>query len=82
MQSKTQVYETIIETLEYQLEKLSQGSTEKQGLEDELITKQRESKGVGSSSTIKTKLPKFVIMKSSMELISTGSDSGTRLRLK
>ena len=43
--------------------KLSQGSTEKQGLEDELITKQRESKGVGSSSIIKAKLPKLVITK-------------------
>ena len=39
MQSKTHVYETIIETLEYQMGKLRQESAEKQGLEDELITK-------------------------------------------
>ena len=38
-QSKTHVYETIIETPEYQMRKLRQGSTEKQVLEDELITK-------------------------------------------
>ena len=59
MQSKAHVYETIIETLGYQMRKLRQGGTEKQGLEDELITKQRDSKGVESSSTIETKLPKL-----------------------
>ena len=61
MQSKTHVYETIIETLEYHLEKLRQGSTVKQELDDELITKERDNKGVGSSSTIKVKQPKHVI---------------------
>ena len=63
MQSKTHVCETIIETLEYQMEKLRQGSAEKQGLEDELIAKQSDRKGVGSSSTIRAKLPKLVITK-------------------
>ena len=53
----------MIETLEYQMGKLRQGSTKKQGLEDELITKQRNSKGVGISSAIKAKLPKLVITK-------------------
>ena len=43
--------------------KLRQGSTEKQGLEDKLITKQRDSRGVRNSSTIKAKLPKLVITK-------------------
>ena len=63
MQSKTQVYETIIKTLEYQMGKVRQGSTENQELEDELTIKRRGSKGVGSSSTIKAKLPKLVITK-------------------
>ena len=61
MQSKTHVDETIIETLEYHLEKLRQGSTVKQELDDELITTERDNKGVGSSSTIKVKQPKHVI---------------------
>ena len=48
MQSKTHVYKTIIGALEQQVGKLRQRSTKKQGLEDELITMQRDSKGVGS----------------------------------
>ena len=44
-------------------EKIRQGSTEMQEVEDELITKQRDIKGVGSSSTIKAILPKLVITK-------------------
>ena len=63
MQNKTQVCETFIETLEYQMGKFRQGSREKQEVEDELIIKQRDSKGVVSSSTIKEKLPKLVIIK-------------------
>ena len=35
MQSKTQVYKTIIETLEYQMGKFKQGSTEKWEVEDQ-----------------------------------------------
>ena len=46
MQSKTHVYETIIEMLEHQMGKLRQGSMEKQGPEDELTTKKRDNKGV------------------------------------
>ena len=63
MQNKTQVCETFIETLKYQMGKFRQGSREKQEVEDELIIKQRDSKGVGSSSTIKAKLPQLVIIK-------------------
>lgn len=37
IQSETYVYNTIIETLEYQIEKLRRESTEKQELGDELI---------------------------------------------
>ena len=44
-------------------EKIRQGSTEKQNVEDELTTKQRDIKGVGSSSTIKAILPKLAITK-------------------
>ena len=40
--------------------KLRQGSSEKKGLENELITKQRDSKGVRSSSTVKAKVPTLV----------------------
>ena len=61
MQTKTYVYETIIETLKYHLERLRQGSTVKQELDDGLITKERGNKGVRSSSTIKVKQPKHVI---------------------
>ena len=43
--------------------KLRQGNTEKQRLEDELITKPRDSKGIKSLSTIKPKLPKLDITK-------------------
>ena len=63
MQSKTHVYQMIIETLEYQTENLRQGSTEKQKLEDGLITKQKDNKGVESLSIIKAKLLKLVITK-------------------
>ena len=48
MQSKTDVCKTIIGTLEKQVGKLRQRSTKKQRLEDELITMQRDSKGVRS----------------------------------
>lgn len=64
MQKKTHVYETIIEILEYQMMKLRQRSTEKQELEDGLMTKEKHSKEVGSSSPIKAKLSKLVITKS------------------
>ena len=43
--------------------KLRQVSTEKQGLEDELIIKQRDSKGVGRLPTIIAILRKLVITK-------------------
>ena len=48
MQNKTHVYEMIIGALEQQVGKLRQRSTKEQGLEDELITMQRDSKGMGS----------------------------------
>ena len=65
MQSKTNVYKTIIEALEYQMGKLRQGSTEKKGLED-------ESKGTASKQNYLNSLSQ-----SSMELISIGWDSET-----
>ena len=43
--------------------KLRQWSTEKERLEDESVIKQRDSKGVGSWTSIKAKLPKLVITK-------------------
>ena len=43
--------------------KLRQVSTEKQGLEDELIIKQRDSEGVGRLPTIIAILRKLVITK-------------------
>ena len=61
--SKTYVYETIIKTLEYQMGKLRQGSTEKHRLEDELIAKQKDNKEVASSSTIKARLPSHILPK-------------------
>ena len=60
MQSKTNVYKTIIEALEYQMGKLRQGSTEKKGLED-------ESKGTASEQNCLNSLSQ-----NSMELISIG----------
>lgn len=45
------------------MRKLRQENTEKQSLEDELITKQRDSKEMKSLSTIKPKLPKLDITK-------------------
>ena len=53
--------------------KLRQESTEKQRLDDELITKQRDINGVGRLSITKPKPPKLVITK---------CNSGTSLRLK
>ena len=41
--------------LEYQMEKLRQGSTERKELEDGLITKQRDRKGKECSSIIKAR---------------------------
>ena len=61
--SKTHVYETIIKTLEYQMRKLRQGSTEKHRAEDELIAKKRDNKEVASSSTIKARLPSLIVTK-------------------
>ena len=43
------------------MEKLKQESTEKQELEDGLMTKQKDSKEVESSSTIKAKIPRQVL---------------------
>ena len=45
------------------MEKLRQESTEKQRPEDELITKQRDSNGVGRSSITEPELPKLVVTK-------------------
>ena len=47
--------------LEYQMEKLRQGSTERKELEDGLITKQRDRKGKECSSIIKAELPKLIM---------------------
>ena len=61
MQSRTYVYETIIETLEYQMGKIKTRKHRKVKARGWIDNKTKGSKGVGNSWTIKEKLPKLVI---------------------